>query len=203
MKERVDSRGPLNSTQYQFDNAGFSPQNLEDTIVILINELFDAEIRAVSSLDFKEDTDTAEPLIVVESKTLELSRRERGVKEISYGVTKAGEGPQDNAIRSEQAATGTMNINLVARSARGTTRYSYEVLEFFQELGYFMGELIGVLAFYPERLIAPRKIEDNEHLWQSTIQCSYKVSRSWATERLAPKLKSFGLKGLVNDSDAV
>jgi len=198
MKEKVHSRGPNNDNQYQFDDASFSPQNLEDTVVILINKMFEEDIRAVSSLDFKEDTDTSEPIIVVESRQLTLSQSERAVKEIQFGPG-AFEGSKDNAIRIEQAASGTIDLNLVARSARGTTLYSYELLEFFQELSYFMSELIGVLAFYPESLMPPQKVEDTEHLWKSTVRCKYKISRSWAATRLAPKLKTFGVKGLVNE----
>lgn len=196
MKEPVDIRQPLGCGQYQFDGAPFSPQNLEDTLVVLINTLFNKDIKAVSSLDFKEDTDISNPIIVVSSQDLVLSKTERGVRSIGYG-------PEDNSIHSEQVANGTIDLNLVSRSARGTTLYSYELLELFQELGYFMNELIGVMSFYPDRLIAPKKIEDNEHLWKSTVRCSYRIARSWATERLAPKLKTFGVNGLVNTNEAV
>jgi len=85
MKEPVHPRGPNDSTQFQFDDAEFSPQNLEDTIVALINGLFEGDIRAVSSLDFKEDTDTEEPIIVVASGDLKLSKAERGVRKIEFG----------------------------------------------------------------------------------------------------------------------
>ena len=195
MKEPIHSRGPNDATQYQFDGSEFSPQNLEDTVVIIVNELFEGDIRAVSSLDFKEDTDTDEPIVVVTSGDLKLSQEEQGVTQVGFGVA-AYPGSEDNKIRSEQTAMGTLTLNLVARTARGTTLHSYELLKFFQELQYYMPEMIGVLMFNPLALQAPKKIEDTEHLWQSVIQCNYKVSRAWSTERVAPRLKSFGSIGL-------
>jgi len=165
-------------------------------LVILINELFEEDIRAVSSLDFKEDTDTVEPIIVVTSGDLRLSETENGVREIQFGI-EAYEGSVDNAIHSEQASSGTVALNLVARTARGTTEHSYDLLKFFQELQYYFNEMIGVLMLRPVGLSAPKKIEDTEHLWQSVVQCEYKISRAWSTERLAPRLKSFGHRGIV------
>ncbi len=202
MKEPVHPRGPNDYTQFQFDAAEFSPQNLEDTIVLLINGLFEEDIRAVSSLDFKEDTDTEEPIIVVTSGDLKLSKIENGVKKIEFGID-AYEGSVDNGIHSEQSATGTLNLNLVARTARGTTLHSYELLQLFQELQYFMSEMIGVLMLKPVALKAPKKIEDTEHLWQSTVQCEYKIARAWNATRIAPRLKTFGVVGLANYTDPV
>jgi len=202
MKEPIHSRGPNDATQFQFDNAEFSPQNLEDTIVVIINELFEGDIRAVSSLDFKKDTDTEEPIVVVTSGDFKLSQKERGVSRIEFGPD-AFPGSQDNGIHSEQTATGTLKLNLVARTARGTTLHSYDLLKFFQELQYFMAEMIGVLMFNPLGLTAPKKVEDTEHLWQSSVNCAYKVSRAWSTERIAPRLKTFGTIGVANYTDPV
>jgi len=200
MKEHVDSRGPNDCTQYQFDGAEFSPQNLEDTIVLLINELFEADIKAVSSVDFKYDTNTAKPIIVVESGDLKLSSTERGVKEIGFGPG-AYPGSIDNGIHYEQTASGTMSLQCVARSARGTTEHVYDLLKFFQELQYFMAEMLPINMFSPTGLSKPVKVEDSEHLWKSSVSCVYKITRPWSSERIAPRLKSFGTKGVVFSED--
>lgn len=200
MKEPVHSRGANDCTQYQFDDAEFSPQNLVDSIVLLINGLFDEDIRAVASVDFKEDTDTAEPIIVVSQGNLALSQTERGIKEIEFGPG-AYPGSKDNAIHSEQSASGTLMVKCVARTARGSTTHIYDLLKFFQELQYFMAELIDVNMFGPTGLAAPNKVEDTEHLWESTITCVYKVTRAWAATRLAPRLKTFATKGVASISN--
>lgn len=57
--------------------------------------------------------------------------------------------------------------------------------------------------FNPLGLTAPKKVEDTEHLWQSSVNCAYKVSRAWSTERIAPRLKTFGTIGVANYTDPV
>ena len=195
MKEQVDVRDAETCQQYQFDSAEFSPINLEDSIVTLINEVFEGDIRAVSSLDFHEDTDTVEPIIVVASAGLQAPEDKRALALAEFGEG-TFPGSHTNAKTFEQLMIGTMAVNCVARTARGTTNSVYELMCFFQELQYYMAELLPILSFKPLALESPKKVEDNEHLWKSTIQCKYVVGRSWSTERIAPRLKTFSRKGL-------
>lgn len=197
MKNEINSRPVPDTNQLMFDPGLFQPNKFEDGFVSLLDALLDNKYKVVSAMDFRTDTDTADPLIVCATGDLQIDPGQAGLVSSGFGLN-AYPGSIDNRMRYSRILKGPLHVRCVARSAREARTVSYAILEWLTAVEPFVCEMFQINSFRVISVGGTKKIdgETNDYLWVSEILCSYSYELAVSVDRVAPRLKSFNVLGL-------
>lgn len=196
MKSEISSK-QIPNQRYRYTDGVFTPTLFEDGMVSLLQQELDPcedpKIKVVSFIDFKKESATY-PLIVCAIGDIQIDLLQSGMNTSGFGLN-AYPNSEDNKIRHVVSTGSTFNIRCVCGTAREAREVSYDLFTTVCGLAYFIPEMFGVSSFKVLGMMLPKKMETepNEHLWFADIACSLKTELMLATERVAPRLKSFGI----------